>query len=300
MILDYHTHLALHLRNVRIDSAEATAAAIEAAAGEVDVSAAENAAALGVLDTAEELHDKLKEQRRKRYREKTFYEVEAKIQKNSRNSGNGKTVSHEEQLSMRREKDRIRYSSMSAEQRHIYNEKRREQYHRQNELSRQKRRERERSRYHALDNETAKERNARRAQLERERYQKLAPNDLEEKNCRRRKRAALARQKKMDAEKVRHRSIVRLLKTIYVTAAIFLIGCMFPLSCFNAKGNARQRNCCPDCRRSGAGGGRHNQARAGATPGVKFVINWNSTLANAKLVCTSLGTAASYMIKFWL
>ena len=186
------------------DSAEATAAAIEAAAVEVDVSAAENAAALGMHDTPEELHDmKQKEHRRKRIREKSPMkgEADAMMQKNVRGSGSAKPLTHEELLAMRREKDRVRYASMSEEQRHQYNEKRREQYHRQNEISRQKRRERERNRYHALDNETAKERNERRAKLERERYQKLAPGELEEKNRRRRERAALARMKK-DAEKV--------------------------------------------------------------------------------------------------
>jgi viroplasmin and RNaseH domain-containing protein len=193
-------------------SAEATAAAIEAAAVEVDVSAAENAAALGVHDTAEELHDKQKEHRRKRVREKTSMkdEAEAKIQKNGRGSGSAKPPTHEELLALRREKDRVRYASMSTEQRHEYNQKRREQYHRQNEISRQKRRERERNRYHALDNETAKERNERRAKLERERYQKLAPEELEEKNRRRRERAALARLKK-DAEKVGISEFVKLL-----------------------------------------------------------------------------------------
>lgn len=197
------------------DLAEATAAAIEAAAVEVDVSAAEDAAALGVHDTAEELQEESqKEHRRKRVRDKTSMkeEVEAKSPKNARGSGNAKPPTHEELLALRREKDRIRYASMSDEQRHQYNEKRREQYHRQNEISRQKRRERERNRYHALDNETAKERNERRAKLERERYQKLTPEELEEKNRRRRERAALARLKK-DAEKVGIRTYQSFLHT---------------------------------------------------------------------------------------
>jgi hypothetical protein len=85
---------------------------------------------------------------------------------------------------------------MTPEQRQIYNAKRREQYHRQTDNSRVKRRERERSRYHSLNNDAAKERNARRARLERERYQKLTGDDLESKNRRRRERAAAARSKK--------------------------------------------------------------------------------------------------------
>lgn len=89
---------------------------------------------------------------------------------------------------------------MTPEQRMQYNSKRREQYHRQSENSRQKRRERERARYHSLTNDSAKDRNARRAKLERERYQKLTPEELEAKNRKRRERAAMARQKK-DADK---------------------------------------------------------------------------------------------------
>ncbi|KAG7342209.1 hypothetical protein IV203_007301 [Nitzschia inconspicua] len=104
--------------------------------------------------------------------------------------------SHEDQLAARRHKDRQRYASMTPEQRQVYNAKRREQYHRQSENSRQRRRERERARYHALQLEAAKDRNARRAKLERERYQRLTPEELEAKNRRRRERAALARQKK--------------------------------------------------------------------------------------------------------
>ena len=49
---------------------------------------------------------------------------------------------------------------------------------------------RERVRYHSLDPESAKERNARRARLERERYKKLTPEELEAKNRKRRERAA--------------------------------------------------------------------------------------------------------------
>ena len=97
--------------------------------------------------------------------------------------------------------DRQRYAGMTSDQRQQYNAKRREQYHRQSEISRQKRRERERARYHSLNNDAAKDRNARRAKLERERYQKLTPEELEAKNRKRRERAALARQKK-DADKI--------------------------------------------------------------------------------------------------
>lgn len=240
-------------------SAEATAAAIEAAAVEVDVSAAENAAALGVHDTAEELHDIQKEFRRKRIREKTSMkdEAESKVQKNARGSGNNKPPTHEELLASRREKDRIRYASMSTEQRHQYNEKRREQYHRQNEISRQKRRERERNRYHALDNETAKERNERRAKLERERYQKLAPEELEEKNRRRRERATLARLKK-DAEKVGISEFVKILCIIIKIESLSELRVVFVFA-LRAECIARDRHGRRDRCRSRTGRRRHDR-----------------------------------------
>lgn len=107
-----------------------------------------------------------------------------------------KGQTHESQLASRRQKDRQRYANMTPEQRQVYNAKRREQYHRQTDNSRVKRRERERSRYHSLNNDAAKDRNARRARLERERYQKLSGDELEHKNRRRRERAASARTKK--------------------------------------------------------------------------------------------------------
>jgi hypothetical protein len=211
--------------------AEATAAAIVAAAvGQVDVSAAENAAALDaataatLIDAADvpmsvpdeitpppidDINVKVNENRRKRYREKTFDEIEAEFPDNGddismTDSQKKKGGTHEDLLAARRMKDRQRYATMTAEQRQAYNAKRREQYHRQSELSRQRRRERERARYHALQAEDAKMRNKRRAKLERERYQKLSPEELEAKNRRRRERALLNRQKK-DAEKVGHR-----------------------------------------------------------------------------------------------
>jgi hypothetical protein len=136
-------------------------------------------AALGVGvkdDDAGAPHDAKLEQRRKRYREKSVEDEANDESKPKRN-----VPSHSDQLAARRQKDRQRYASMSAEQRQIYNAKRREQYHRQSENSRQRRRERERSRYHALQQEAAKDRNARRAKLERERYQRLAPEELEAK-----------------------------------------------------------------------------------------------------------------------
>jgi hypothetical protein len=200
--------------------AEATAAAIEAAAvasTTVDVSAAANAAVLAaataatLIDAADVPDSKgvvKNEQRRKRYREKTFDEIEAEFpmggddisltdsQKKLKATGG----SHEDLLAARRLKDRQRYATMTPDQRQAYNAKRREQYHRQSELSRQRRRERERSRYHALAADDAKHRNARRAKLERERYQKLSAEELESKNRKRRERAALNRQKK-EAEK---------------------------------------------------------------------------------------------------
>jgi hypothetical protein len=211
--------------------AEATAAAIVAAAvGQVDVSAAENAAALDaataatLIDAADvpmsvpdettpppidDANVKKNENRRKRYREKTFDEIEAEFPDNGddisiTSSQKKKGIvggTHEDLLAARRMKDRQRYATMTADQRQAYNAKRREQYHRQSELSRQRRRERERARYHSLQMEEAKVRNKRRAKLERERYQKLSPEELEAKNRRRRERAALNRQKK-EAEKV--------------------------------------------------------------------------------------------------
>ena len=217
--------------NHEVMIAEATAAAIVAAAvGQVDVSAAENAAALDaataatLIDAADvpmsvpdeitpppldDAHVKKNENRRKRYREKTFDEIEAEF------PDNGDDISmtdlekkkliaggtHEDLLAARRMKDRQRYATMTPDQRQAYNAKRREQYHRQSELSRQRRRERERQRYHALQADDAKTRNKRRAKLERERYQKLSPDELEAKNRRRRERAAMNRQRK-DAEKV--------------------------------------------------------------------------------------------------
>ena len=211
--------------------AEATAAAIVAAAvGQVDVSAAENAAALDaataatLIDAADvpmsvpdemtpppldDVNVKKNENRRKRYREKTFDEIEAEFPDHgddisltdSQKKKLGPGGTHEDLLAARRMKDRQRYATMTAEQRQAYNAKRREQYHRQSELSRQRRRERERARYHALQSDDAKSRNKRRAKLERERYQKLSPEELEAKNRRRRERAAMNRQRK-DAEKV--------------------------------------------------------------------------------------------------
>lgn len=202
--------------------AEATAAAIEAAAvGEVDVSAAANAAALAAANAAtlvdaadvpmsvpdDSGNTKKNDQRRKRYKERTFDEIEAEYgggdddisMTSSQKLKNPGT--HEDQLAARRLKDRQRYAHMTGEQRHAYNMKRREQYHRQSEISRQRRRERERNRYHALQMDDAKDRNNRRAKLERERYQKLSSDELESKNRKRRERAALSRQKK-EAEKV--------------------------------------------------------------------------------------------------
>ena len=216
--------------NHEVMIAEATAAAIVAAAvGQVDVSAAENAAALDaataatLIDAADvpmsvpdditppsmdDANSKKNENRRKRYREKTFDEIEAEfpdhgddISMTDSQKNKGGVGSHEDLLAARRMKDRQRYATMTPDQRQAYNAKRREQYHRQSELSRQRRRERERARYHALQADDAKSRNKRRAKLERERYQKLSPEELEAKNRRRRERAALNRQKK-DAEKV--------------------------------------------------------------------------------------------------
>ena len=111
--------------------------------------------------------------------------------------------SHAQHLANRRLRDRIRYASMSKDQRDTYNYRRREQYHRQTEVSRKKRRQRERERYHSLDPEAAKLRNERRALLERERYKKLTPQELATRNAKRRERAAaLRRKKKMEKEQI--------------------------------------------------------------------------------------------------
>jgi hypothetical protein len=77
------------------------------------------------------------------------------------------------------------------------------QYHRQNEIQRHKRRERERNRYHALDGDTARNRNQRRAQLERERYNRMSQEELEQRNRMRRDRAAA---KRAERETLKHRS----------------------------------------------------------------------------------------------
>ena len=92
-------------------------------------------------------------------------------------------------LAARRMKDRRRYATMSPTQRAAYNAHRRELYHKQGETARHRRRERERQRYHSLEGEDRKARNARRAKLERDRYQKLSKEELAERNCRRRERA---------------------------------------------------------------------------------------------------------------
>lgn len=193
--------------------AQAAAAAVEAAAVDVDVTAAANAAALAVEDAEskaaaaaeQEALAKKNEQRRKRYREKA---VDEDTKDGSASSAaKKKPQTHEELLAARRMKDRQRYANMTPDQRRSYNSKRREQYHRQSEISRQKRRERERLRYHALESDDAKTRNARRAKLERERYQKLTPQELEIKNRKRRERAALARQKKGSKVRMTEHSI---------------------------------------------------------------------------------------------
>ncbi len=111
-------------------------------------------------------------------------------------SGVPTSMSHEQHLASRRQKDRERYASMTKDQREAYNKKRREQYHRQSEDSRRKRRERERNRYHSLSSDKAKERNARRAALERERYKKLSPAELAARNAKRRERASILRARK--------------------------------------------------------------------------------------------------------
>lgn len=92
-------------------------------------------------------------------------------------------------LAARRMKDRRRYATMSPTQRAAYNAHRRELYHKQGETARQRRRERERQRYHSLEGEERKARNARRAKLERDRYQKLSKDELAERNRKRRERA---------------------------------------------------------------------------------------------------------------
>ena len=232
VLFDEHndTDVGVTADNHEVMIAEATAAAIVAAAvGQVDVSAAENAAALDaataatLIDAADvpmsvsdeitplldDANVKKNENRRKRYREKTFDEIEAEFpdhgddisMTDSQKKKGGPGGSHDDLLAARRMKDRQRYATMTADQRQAYNAKRREQYHRQSELSRQRRRERERARYHALQSEDAKSRNKRRAKLERERYQKLSAEELEAKNRRRRERAASNRQRK-DADKV--------------------------------------------------------------------------------------------------
>lgn len=92
-------------------------------------------------------------------------------------------------LAARRMKDRRRYATMSPTQRAAYNAHRRELYHKQGETARHRRRERERQRYHSLEGEDRKARNARRAKLERDRYQKLSKDELGDRNRRRRERA---------------------------------------------------------------------------------------------------------------
>jgi hypothetical protein len=92
-------------------------------------------------------------------------------------------------LAARRMKDRRRYATMSPTQRAAYNAHRRDLYHKQGETARQRRRERERQRYHSLEGEDRKARNARRAKLERDRYQKLSKEELADRNRKRRERA---------------------------------------------------------------------------------------------------------------
>jgi len=104
---------------------------------------------------------------------------------------------HQQLLASRREKDRERYKKMTTEEKDKYNLKRREQYYTQTEESRRRRRERERFRYHALDTDSAKDRNKKRAALERERYKKLTPEQLAARNAKRRKRAALRRKDRL-------------------------------------------------------------------------------------------------------
>lgn len=101
---------------------------------------------------------------------------------------------HDDLLEQRRIKDRKRYAGMSETQREAYNAHRRELYHKQGDETRKRRRERERSRYHSLEGDAKKERNARRAKLERDRYNKLSKEELELRNARRRERS---KQKKL-------------------------------------------------------------------------------------------------------
>jgi hypothetical protein len=101
---------------------------------------------------------------------------------------------HDTLLAARRLKDRKRYATMSAIQRAAYNAHRRELYHKQGETARKRRRERERNRYHSLEGDDKKDRNARRAQLERDRYNKLSKEELEQRNAKRRERAKLRKQ----------------------------------------------------------------------------------------------------------
>ena len=145
--------------------AEATAAAIEAAASAVDVSAANAAvlAAATLIDAADvpsttaNHSSTSSNNKRKRYREKTFDEIEAEFplvvddededdleahRKAHPNSNHNNSSSHEDLLAARRLKDRQRYATMTPDQRQAYNAKRREQYHRQSDHSRQRRRER--------------------------------------------------------------------------------------------------------------------------------------------------------------
>jgi len=96
---------------------------------------------------------------------------------------------HGHLLEARRMKDRRRYATMSPTQRASYNAHRRQLYHKQGETARQRRRERERQRYHSLEGEDQKDRNARRAKLERDRYQKLSKEELADRNRKRRERA---------------------------------------------------------------------------------------------------------------
>ncbi|KAK1739537.1 hypothetical protein QTG54_010080 [Skeletonema marinoi] len=96
---------------------------------------------------------------------------------------------HDSLLAARRMKDRRRYATMSPTQRAAYNAHRRDLYHKQGETARHRRRERERQRYHSLEGEDQKARNARRAKLERDRYQKLSKDELGDRNRRRRERA---------------------------------------------------------------------------------------------------------------
>ena len=105
---------------------------------------------------------------------------------------------HDDLLEQRRIKDRKRYAGMSDNQREAYNAHRRDLYHKQGDETRKRRRERERSRYHSLEGDAKKERNARRAKLERDRYNKLNKEELELRNARRRERS---KQKKLKVGK---------------------------------------------------------------------------------------------------